>query len=207
MRLSGLKIEKQVVEGADLRHALAQGTLWNEVVFRGTRFTGADLSGSTFKDCTFEKCQMTGGVWTVRMHGCQVIECDLDDSSFVAAYLSKNAFVGCRAQFSNWHRATIVESKMDIDFRGAHLNFASTSDVDWSGSGFWSAMIPLNCAMFTGNTFDERQVRGLAALLLQGKLPEKLVFKVNALTDARARKMVETLVRPGVEVDIKEEAS
>lgn len=207
MRLSGLKVEKVEVKGADLRNALAQGSIWNEVVFDGVRFSGADFSGSTFVNCTFTHCNMQYAAWTVRMHGCKLIECDLDQASFQAAFFTESHFAGCRAQFSNWHRATINDSKLEVDFRGAHLNLAASNNVDWSGSGFWSAMIPLNCAMFVGNTFDDRQVRGLAALLLRSKLPEGLVFKVNALTDARARKMVEKLIQPGVQVEIKEEAS
>jgi hypothetical protein len=99
----------------------------------------------------------------------------------------------CRFQYADFTRAVLTNvSILDSDLHGARLDLVASENIDWTGSSLWGALIPINCAFFSGNTFDQDQVHRLLALLLHAKGGWK--GPLMGIVDFKSRMLVDRLV-------------
>lgn len=194
-RLSGQEFTDETFEGLDLRNSVAQQSRWKGCTFRSVRFDGSALGDATFDGCRFERCSFQGATLVSRIYRSTFERCNLDRALLVGADLKDTTLRGCRAQFSDWTRASLADCKLDVDFRGACLNFALTTNVDFSGSNLWSALVPFNCAMVYGNRFDTRTIGALVALLSYAEGPRDLLDELASNVSEKTRKLVEKFVK------------
>lgn len=180
MRLSGQEIIDAYYSGKDLRGAVAQYSRWLGSTFIGCDLSNSALGEATFDRCRFVDCTFTNAILVSRIYRCSFEACDFDEAKFIGSDVQDCKFVRSRAQRSDWSRATVMRTLLDVDFRGANLNFALTQNVDFRGANLWSALLPFNCAGFTTNTFADREIQMFLCLLGQTTTPmakalEKLV--------------------------------
>lgn len=202
-RLTGHRYEGLAFEGLDLRGALAESSLWINCTFDRVKFGQAALGNGTFQGCRFTDCDFGQATLISRLYRCAFTDCDFSQALFAGADIQATTFAHCRFQYANFQRATLTDvGLIDCDLHGAALDFAVSRRVDFSGSSLWGALIPLNCAMFVGNTFDRRQVHHLLALLCHGKggWREGLVPHV----DRASQKLVTRLVGTFLDEEVAE---
>ena len=169
-RLSGQAIEGDTYDRVDLRGALAFGSTWIRCSFTNSKFGQARLDDATFVDCSFTGCDLSQATLVSRFRNCTFVHCDFSQAQIVAAHIAGAMFKKCRFQYANFTRATLDHvGLIGCDLHGANLDFAATYDVDFTGTSFWGALIPINCAMFVGNTFDRAQLHRFLGLLLHAR--------------------------------------
>lgn len=171
MRLSGAEVVDGYYEGVDVRGALAQSSRWLGTTFKSCRLSNAAFADATFDRCRFIDCDFSGKETALvsRIYNSTFEACNFDHARFLGAEIIGCRFVRCRAQHSDWSRATVIDTILFIDLRGATLNFAQTRNVDFTGANLWSAMLPFNCAGFVGNTFADREINMFLSLLGDSK--------------------------------------
>lgn len=189
-----MEVRDADIVGLDLRHAVAQSSRWTQCTFRDVRLSAANFGDATFDGCKFIKCRLDRTILVSRIYRTRFESCDFDEAIFRGADIQECDFVRGRAHLTDWGRATIQRSRIDLDFRDALLNFAVTNAVDFSGSSLWSAASPWNCAFFVGNTFDSRQVGLALALMSYANIPEPMKSQVRAIPSERHHEMVRRLV-------------
>lgn len=192
-RLSGGTYEDGNYEGLDLRGGLAYGSVWTRCSFERCRFGQAAFEGAVFAECRFVACDFTQAKLSGRFRGCWFARCDFSQAEMPAAYITLSQFKRCRFQYANLDRATLDRvDLLDCDFHGANLNLAVSTKLDFSGSSFWGALVPINCAMFSGNRIDREQAHRLLALLLTAEGDWKK--EIETLVDPKAKALIARLV-------------
>jgi hypothetical protein len=195
--LAGQSFANESLSDLDLRNAVAPGATFRSCTFERCTLALANLGGATFVDCVFTDCDLRQAILVARFYGCTFARCDLDQANLQGADISETQLLACRAQYSNWSQATLVNTRIDCDLHGAVLNLAVTENVDWGGSMLWSAVVPLNCAFVTGNAFDTRQIEMFVALMALAKIPAQLREQLEAIVPRRRLNAVARLVGSG----------
>lgn len=191
-RLGGSVHEDEAFEGLDLRAAIAVSSVFRNCSFKECKFNGAALDNATFENCTFSDCSLEMCRMICRLYGCEFYRCNLDQSIFTGADIRNTRFKDCRLEYAIFDRASVINGAfLHCQLHGARLDFAATEDVDFTGSNLWGAVIPINCAMFSGSTFDKRQIGLLLAMLMRSRHPED---RLAGIIDPIYRKMVDRLV-------------
>jgi len=196
-RLSGLEVRDEAIVGLDLRYAVAQSSRWTNCTFERVRFSASNFGDATFDGCTFRKCRLDRAALVSRIYRTLFESCDFDETSFRGADIQESVFDVGRAHYSDWSRASLIKTRVNLDLRNALLTFNLTDGVDFTGSNLWSAAIPWNCASFVGNTFDERMIGGLAALMTHAKMPLELKARLDAVPSEHSKELVRRLVVAG----------
>lgn len=164
-RLAGQIVENEQLERQDVRHAIANNSVWTNVNAKACDFSSGNFSGARFDRCTFLDCDFRQSILVASFMQCRFINGNFDDCAFVAAEIRECAFMDGRAQYASFERATVISSRLGLNLHGARLDFAEGREVDWTGANLWNALIPLGCAMFAGSAIDERQGAMYLALI------------------------------------------
>lgn len=165
MRLAGSEVTDAYYQRVDVRGGVAEYSRWLGCTFIDCRLSTSAFTGATFDRCRFVRCDFSKAILVSSIYRTEFDSCNLDDCTLRGADIQGTTFTRSRAQRSDWTRANLKDCKLDLDLRGAVLNFSSTDNVDFTGANFWSALLPFNCAGFVGNTFDERQIELFHCLL------------------------------------------
>jgi hypothetical protein len=195
-RLSGQEFTDVDFNRADLRGALAYGSVWRNCVFHACQLGQADFRDAVFDRCVFDLCDLTQAVLVGRIRDTAFGRSNLDQATLVGAIIERSTFIDCRLQYALFSRATVTDTAFkDSNMHGAILDFAYTQNVDFSGSNLWGIVAPFSCALTSSNVFDGRQVQYMLALILHAKLPEAERRKLEMIVDPKVRKAVRRLVQ------------
>ena len=187
--------EHQFCRG-DFRNALAYQAKFTGIKFQETPWSGANLSGSTFLDCTFEKCDLRlANLNATTFRNCRFTECLLDQATFHSASLKGVEIEGGRAQYASFWNASVSEVKLDTNLHGADLRYAASNNLDYGEANPWGCQVSLNCANFKDVKISERNLELLLALVCQTAGNDGLRNQVLSLISTKSVTLMHKLAR------------
>lgn len=165
-RLQGHVQQGGTFSNADLRSAQGFQSVWENVVFDGSRLSMADLRGSKWVNCRMEKTTFYGGNFNAAgFNGLVIVDGDGEQSSFAAAVLKNVVFRDCRLAYSSFVGASLDNVVFeDCNLHGADLDFAEANGVQYLGCNLWGVKSAFGCAFWNSN-FDRETCDRFAAML------------------------------------------
>jgi uncharacterized protein YjbI with pentapeptide repeats len=189
----GCEVKDKTVRG-DFRNSLAQKSKFENCRFVESPFGISNLLGAVFIECVFEKCDLAkSNLAATTIKGCTFVECNLDQVDFSSAWITDTNFIGGRAEYSKFKNATLRNVKFETQLHGADLRYASAEDVDYGSSNLWGCEIRVNCNAFNGQSYSDRSLKIMLALLAMAKGNETLSTEMAVLAGPEALEMVKRL--------------
>ena len=134
---------------------------------------------------------------------CTFRNCEMDQANLRTSILDAVTFDRCRLDYAIFSRATMTSGGFrSCSLHGAFLDMAESKDVDFRGSNLWGVVLPLSCAVLTGNEFDHRQLHMLFGLLTHaGHEFSADLTMLKTACDPKVLKLVNRIVRDEAPID------
>lgn len=170
-RAEAVHFEGEVFDKMDLRSMKAYGSTWKNCTFNECELDLTDWRGSRFEGCTFSRCAaQLVNFGTSFFENTHFTGCNLEQASFMGSHFREVTFNDCRMAYGEtmFQDATC---KGGVAFHGCNLHGSNLDfrEVEpkalrFDGCNLWGVKLGMACE-FWNSTVDDRTVRQFLALV------------------------------------------